>query len=434
MVEWELVGSPEDAEVSNSSAVSLRAERPRGHRYSAILISQAVSLVLSANSSFRGAARSLQILCSEAAEACPSLWSIRNWVLRLGLYELERAKRPDADWALILDHTIQVGPHKALLILGVKLGDLDPEDFALGHQDVAVLGLEICERSNGQSVLDVLEKIQEQIGEPRLLVSDAGSDIKKAADLFSERHRHTDWIPDVSHRMARLLEAELKGNRKWESFLSRAAQCRNQCQQTALSPLMPPAQRGKARWMNYQSLVSWGLEVIQHPRPSWADPRQFKQLFGWLDNYEEELGDCWMMMHLGQEICRIIKGGGIDSQSLANCRQMLKERVHGARLRCYARGIRGYLEEVESKLRPGEKLLGSSDIIESIFGKYKFLMERSPQKAITRLILAIGALTSRRTPDLIRHAMEAIKMEAVEEWFRKYVGESARSIRQKAFA
>jgi Bacterial alpha-L-rhamnosidase C-terminal domain len=240
----------------------------------------------------------LQILCAEAVEACPSLWSIRNWVPRLGLYQLERPKLPGTDWALILDHTIQVGPHKAWLILGVKLGDLNRDAFALGRQKVAVLGLEIGERSNGQTVLEALEKIQEQIGEPRLLVSDAGSDIKKAAALFCERHRHTDWIPDVSHRMARLLEAELTEDPQWESFLNRAAHCRNQCRQTALSPLMPPAQRGKARWMNYQPLVSWGLEMIQHPRPSWADPRQFKKLFGWLDDYEEELGDCWMMMHL----------------------------------------------------------------------------------------------------------------------------------------
>ena len=112
---------------------------------------------------------------------------------------------------------------------------------------------------------------------------------------------------------------------------------------------------------------------------------------------------------------------------------MLKESARAQRLRRHAAGIREYLKEVESKLRPGEKLLGSSDIIESIFGKYKFLLERSPQKAITRLILAIGALTSERTPDLVRRAMEAVKMKAVEDWFSKYVGESARSLRQKAF-
>lgn len=429
-----MVRSAEATAVGGTSLIALRPQRPRGHTYSAILISQAVSLVLWANSSFRGAVRSLQVLGGEAAEACPSLWSIRNWVLRLGLYELERPKQPGSDWALILDHTIQVGPHKALLILGVRLGDLKREPFALGHQDVAVLGLEICERSNGEIVLKALERVQEQIGEPRLLVSDAGSDIKKAAALFCERHGHTDWMADVSHRMARLLEAELSDDPKWESFLSRAAQCRNQCQQTALSPLMPPAQRGKARWMNYQPLVAWGLNVIQHPIPSWANAREFKRVFGWLDHYVEELGDCWMMMHLGQETCRIVKEEGIDAESLKKCRQMLKERAEGTRLRRYADGIYEYLKEVESKLRPGERLLGSSDIVESIFGKYKFLMERSPQKAITRLILAIGAVTSKRTPELIREAMEAVKMGSVDKWFRKYVEESARSIRQKAFA
>jgi hypothetical protein len=433
-MEWELVRSAEGTDVSGGSLISLRPERPRGHTYSARLISQAVSLVLWANNSFRGAVRSLQVLYGEAAEACPSLWSIRNWVLRLGLYELQRPKKPGSDWALILDHTIQVGPHKALLILGVRLGDLKRGHFALGHQDVAVVGLEICERSNGQAVFEALEGVQEQIGEPRLLVSDAGSDLKKGSELFRERHGHTDWIGDVSHRMARLLEAELSDDPKWESFLSRAAQCRNQCQQTALSPLMPPAQRGKARWMNYQPLVAWGLNVIQHPIPPWANAREFKRVFGWLNNYEEELGDCWMMMHLGQETCRIIKEEGIDAESLKQCRQLLKERVHGARVRRYAGGIREYLKEVESKLRPKERLLGSSDIVESIFGKYKFLMERSPQKAITRLILAIGALTSKRTPELIGEAMEAVPMESVEKWFKNYVEESARSIRQKAFA
>lgn len=197
---------------------------------------------------------------------------------------------------------------------------------------------------------------------------------------------------------------------------------------------MPPAQRGKARWMNYQPLVSWGLEVIQHPIPSWASSREFKRVFGWLNAYEEELGDCWMMMHLGQETCRIIKEEGIAADSLKKCRQLLKERASGARVCRYADGVREYLKEVECKLRAGERLLGSSDIVESLFGKYKFLLERSPQKAITRLILAIGALTSKRTPELIKEAMEVVKMESVERWFRKYIGESARSIRQKCFA
>lgn len=431
---WELLPREEVQPFSGAASIPVRGDRPWGHTYRAKLISQAVNLVMKANSSLRGAAQSFQIFYPETPESNPSLWSIRNWVLRVGLHELQQPKLPAGDWALILDHTIQVGTHKALLVLGVRLGQLDRDHFALGHQDVKVLALEICAQSNGQKVLATLEKIQEQIGEPRLMVSDAGSDIKKAIGLFCERHPHTDWVPDVSHRMARLLEAELKENPVWECFLSQAAQCRSQCQQTPLSPLMPPAQRGKARWMNYQPLVTWALHLIQNPVPSWADLRLFKRLFGWVSDFEQEVGDCWMMMHLGQETGGILKRSGIDSESLSQCRELLKERAHGTRLRRYADGIREYLREVETKLRPGERLLGSSDIIESIFGKYKLLVERSPEKTITRLILAIGALTSQRTPESVSAALEAVNTKAVAEWFAQFINESPRSLRQKAFA
>ena len=77
--------------------------------------------MLWANNSLRGAARSLAILVGEGAEACPSLWSIRNWVFRLGLFGVQRPKPRARDWVWILDHTIQVGAHKALLIVGVRL-------------------------------------------------------------------------------------------------------------------------------------------------------------------------------------------------------------------------------------------------------------------------------------------------------------------------
>jgi hypothetical protein len=425
---WEWVREEEVKPSWEAPSVLARGDRPRGHTFSALLIGQAVELVLWANSSFRGAARSLAIL--GPAGACPSLWSIRNWTLRLGLFEVLRPKERARDWALILDHTIQLGPHKALLIVGVKLSEWERQGWELGHQDLAVLGLEILEQSNGTKVLESLEEAREQIGEPRLLISDGGSDLKKAVELFCTEHRDTDWIPDVSHRMARLLEAELKGDSKWESFLSQARLCRSQCQQTALYGLRPPPQRGKARWMNYLPVIKWGLNLLYNPVPSWVEPREYWRRFGWLDDYQEDLVEYCLLMNMGQEICRILKAGGIHPQALEECRERLAELTDGPRPSRHAAAIGQYLEEVESKLRPGERLLATSDIIESLFGKYKFLTERSPQKTITRLILSIGALVSKRTPDLVRQAMETVKTAAVGQWFRKYVGPSARFVQQ----
>jgi hypothetical protein len=397
-------------------------------------MSKAVELVLYANNSFRGAVRSLEILGAEAAQRLPSLWSIRNWVLRLGLYELRRPKIFSGDWALILDHTIQIGPHKALLILGVDLQELAQSDFNLRHQNVVALGLEVCERSNGAKVLESLERVQAQVGTPRLLISDAGSDIKKAVGIFCQRNEPTDWIPDVSHRMARLLEMELKGSPRFEQFLTQAALCRSQSQQTGLAALMPPAQRGKARWMNFKPLIAWGLKMIENSTPGWARPKEFKRLFGWLRRFEDDLSEYWLMIHMGEETCRILKQGGLGLEQIRQCRQVLEEFGQSSRrLRRHAAGIGKYLDEMESKVRPGERLLASSDIIESLFGKYKLLTERSPQKAMTSLVLAIGGIVSSRKPDVVREAMETVTMTAVEEWFSENVGQSLRSLRKKAF-
>jgi hypothetical protein len=430
-MDWQLVAEGEGDPFSGGRFEAAR-ERPRGHSYTAGVMRQAIELVVKANCSFRGAARALEICTGESEGSCPSLWSVRNWILRLGLFELKRPKERGDDWVWILDHTIQIGSHKALLILGVRLDRLAHRDFTLGHQDVAVLGLDLCERSNGERILGTLERLAEEVGEPRELVSDAGSDIKKAVELFCDQHGPTDWIPDVSHRMARVLESELKGDPQWEGFLSEVAWCRNRCQQTPLSPLLPPGQRSKARWMSCKPILTWAVKLLENPVPEWADRRQFAGLFGWLNGYRDLVQECWLMVHMGEEICRILKQGGIASGPLEECRQTLEEMSTSPRLRRQAQGIRPYLDEVESKLRPGERLLGSSDLIESIFGKYKLLVERSPHPAMSRLILAIGSLISERTPALIRRAMETVSLKSVEEWFGQSIGHTSCSRRRTA--
>ena len=42
------------------------------------------------------------------------------WLLRLGLFELSRPKEAAEDWVWIVDHTVQIGVQKCLLIAGVR--------------------------------------------------------------------------------------------------------------------------------------------------------------------------------------------------------------------------------------------------------------------------------------------------------------------------
>ena len=121
----------------------------------------AINLILSSNTTFRAAAQNFILMEQEAS---PSFWSIRSWVLRLGLFELQRAKPIASDWVFIVDGTIALGQHKALVILGVRLKQMQRQGFNLGHQDVATLGLKILTRCDGLTVHAQLEAAALEVG------------------------------------------------------------------------------------------------------------------------------------------------------------------------------------------------------------------------------------------------------------------------------
>jgi hypothetical protein len=88
-----------------------------------------VSLVVSAATSLRGAGRALAVMqaCAGLVPWSPSWSSTRLWLLRLGYYKLTRAKEDGADWVWIVDHVVQTGQEKCLLIVGIRLSALPAE-------------------------------------------------------------------------------------------------------------------------------------------------------------------------------------------------------------------------------------------------------------------------------------------------------------------
>ena len=86
-------------------------------------------------------------------------------------------------------------------------------------------------------------------------------------------------------------------------------------------------------------------------------------------------------------------------------------------MRALADKVLAFLREQLRAVKAGETLLNTSDVIESLFGKFKALLSRSPLHAITAGVLLLGALTFERTPAVIRQAMETIKSTDVHAWF-----------------
>lgn len=155
--------------------------------------------------------------------ATPNFNTIRQWSLRLGLYELNRRKEYRKDWIFILDITIELGVAKCLVILGVpqeKLTEIiEKEARGLHHEDVEVLALEVLEKSSGQLIAEKLNNLAERVGIPVQVLSDWGSDIKKGIDLFRQAHPAVIATYDVTHKVANLLKKELAKDERFQNFL-----------------------------------------------------------------------------------------------------------------------------------------------------------------------------------------------------------------------
>jgi len=77
-----------------------------------------------------------------------SYYSVRLWMLRLGLYQLNRPKVRADDWMWIMDHTMQLGERKCLIIVGIRQSAWNAQQRVLGHEDVELIDLVPVTSSN----------------------------------------------------------------------------------------------------------------------------------------------------------------------------------------------------------------------------------------------------------------------------------------------
>ncbi len=234
------------------------------HHYSVGQVLLFVSLVLSAAVSLRAARRVFAVVGAVLPRplACPSWSAGRLGLLRLGYYKLMRPKEVADDWVWIVDHSIQIGTEKCLVIVGLRLKALPAPERCLGYEDVEPLALFVVNQSNGAVVSQQLEQTLEKIGVPREIIGDKGSDLHAGIQQFCQSHPESDYIYDIKHFMAAVLRQELADDPAWLEFTRLAAQTKSQVQPTALAPLAPPNQRRKARYMNVDTLLDWGQKML----------------------------------------------------------------------------------------------------------------------------------------------------------------------------
>ncbi|MGK7877772.1 MAG: hypothetical protein AB4426_32045, partial [Xenococcaceae cyanobacterium] len=254
--------------MQNSDSREIIGLKPAQYAYPLFIIQLAIQQRIISFSSWRAIEKNFKLWAQFFPFPTPDFTTIRQWFLKLGLFELKKDKEKRSDWIFIIDTILEQGLKKCLLVLGISyqkwLQKLQDNSRNLQHHDLEVLALEIVDSTTGKILESKLNNLANAVGQPLQIISDHGSDIKKGIELYITKNPSVIYTYDFTHQVALWLKQELSKNSRFQEFLHQCNLTRSQIQQTALSFLIPPSQRSKARYHNLDILVNWGLKVLQY--------------------------------------------------------------------------------------------------------------------------------------------------------------------------
>ena len=396
-------------------------------------------LVVQAGVALRAVPRVLGILWGvpEAETSLPEATSVRWWLQRLGLFALREELEFAADWVYLIDHSVQIGTVKVCVILGLQLRDVPFPRRALGHDDVRVLAVIPTERSTGEIVATQLEQTAARTGIPRQIVSDHGSDVKKGSQLFAERHPGIVVTYDAAHHGALVLQRRLEADPQWADFVARLGQVKARLQQTSDAFLLAPSLRPKARYMNLAPLLRWGRRILnlldRGPVGGLASVRA-EARYGWLREFRASLAAWSRWEATIQRTVEFVRTHGLSCSCQVDLAARLQTLPPEARDDVLASELCEFVGVQSQAARPGERLVGSTEVLESVFGKWKTLERQESRQGITSLVLSLGSLVGHWPISRIQAALEATPVKHVVEWCREHLPASVQSQRRLAFA
>ena len=476
---------------------------PHQHQHPTELIVCSLILFTEANLSFRAIANVLRITRGTGSGESPCFHTIRLWILRFGLYQLNGERSRRKDWVYVIDHSVSVDSLKCFIILAIPLSKMKADGFNLKHRDMELLDLQLMDFSNAQRVLERLTITSTRFGCPVQIVSDGGSDLKKAVALFREEHPTTRWVYDITHRLALLVGKLFEADPHWTNLCRQINQSRSKCQLTGLSFLLPPKERSRSRWLNVSEIVDWleRMLVLQKrfnerdyclgyvlPKiselkvtgcyqkrlirclkplqgkamgPNRDDFAQslrnhlgkdaseslinrlvdqsdintlkFNQLFGWLSAYEQKTHHYAQIVKMLKTVQSILKHKGLSKETVSKCTEELTQMSDSnGQSHEFKKQLKELLEQSVADYTDSEVSLGSSDVLESLFGKFKNQIKRTALGCMSASVLSVVLHTCKINAQTVLRSFASIKTGDVSKWFKQQAGESLLALRKKA--
>ncbi len=369
----------------------------------------------------------------------PNFTSVINWTLRLGLGLLKQVKPITKPWIAIIDHSIDIGTKKVLVVLRVTVEALSKRNSAIQLQDCECIGMTVSEKVTGETIFPELEKIFTQAGKPVAIIKDTDATLNKGVRLCSEKlEKSIPIIDDISHTMANALKAQFEKTATYKHFtalVSYGAKC---LRQTDLAFITPPKLRSKGRFQSISKLGEWGTKMldvfaVKGRAPKGSILERIRNTFPGLIKSRGFIEYFALTTKIVSDVMKILKNKGLYKSTYKQCHDLSKKLPKNSKVK---KRLQEWLKqsiEVQKQLGISLPLIVSSDIIESLFGKFKYTIERSPQSDMNRTVLLIPTLCGNLNSEIITQALNQASCRDIEIWEKDNIPYTVRKKRQAFF-
>ena len=334
-------------------------------------------------------------------------------MLKLGYQKVhEECAMGQPNWALILDESISVGSEKILLLLGV---DMKRYKFGepLNMRQVQVLDIRIKRSWKADEITPVIKEISARGYQFKYACSDNGNNLRKALEI-----RNIVQIEDCGHYFGNILEKRYKTNETYLKFSQKRGLFRKQNLLSQYAVFLPPQQRSKGRFMNLWPICKWACELLKIAKEFKKNglSKNALEKIEWILDFEEFINQLYKEQELINQLNKILKCKGLCKKSIKECKSIIK---NSAQEEAFTNQLEVYLNSNFEKMGNQGILLCSSDIIESMFGKFKYRIAKNSSGDLTAGCLSIANYGKFFQPDSIIEPMENTTMIDISKWREK---------------
>lgn len=393
-----------------------------GHQYSEFVVRLSSLLYSRVNCGFRSVVEILNII-NEAFDGLlgkiPCYNTVENWVKKCGLnaYETAGDTFQGTDYAEVVDESMMIGSEKLLLTLGVPA---EHKGNPLDYSDVQVLDIAVSDSWNGERIGEQLKKASEKVGhEPLYVISDNASTMNKGIRCAGmQQHR------DISHSVGIYLERAYKEEADFKEYTKLMTESKFKHNMKKIAYLLPPTQRTISRFLNLSDWVKWSSNMLNVYH---TFNKEERDAFSFIPKNASLIDELAQVMQCINSIEHICKCQGFSNDTVSQCIKEVRRILMCGNARMINLGfeLMKYLQKEATILQSKDAVHNnSSDIIESLFGKYKARKSENKLNGVTPFVLLVPFQVRTANAEQAKSfdfkaALENTKLREIDDWKTK---------------